>query len=195
MKLLFITGFLGSGKTTLLLEIVKSLKGASKRIAIIENEVGQIGIDGKYLKQEGLEVQELFGGCICCALSVNLVITLKKLDQLFHPELTIIEPSGIARAGDIVDTINREIPDIAGIQVVTVVDASRYKALLEVMSPLLTSQIQAAQIVAINKTDKVDNKNINFIVESVGQLNSQAKITAISAEEKVNLEAVLKDLM
>lgn len=78
MELIIISGFLGSGKTTLLLGMARSLVEASIRVAIIENEVGEIGIDGQYLRQEGLEVQELFGGCICCTLSAGLVPTLRK---------------------------------------------------------------------------------------------------------------------
>ena len=76
-----ITGESGSGKTTLLLEIARRLAAGSQKIAIIENEVGEVGIDGQYLRQEGLEVQEMFGGCVCCTLSVDLITTLKKLDR------------------------------------------------------------------------------------------------------------------
>ena len=84
MKLLLISGFLGSGKTTLMLAIIRKLMIKIQRLSIIENEIGELGIDGEYLQLEGLEVQELFGGCICCTLSVDLVSTLKKLIQSFH---------------------------------------------------------------------------------------------------------------
>ena len=76
MRLVLVAGFLGSGKTTLLEHIARQLTAAGRKIAIIENEAGEIGIDGNYLRQNGLEVQELYGGCICCTLSVDLVVTL-----------------------------------------------------------------------------------------------------------------------
>ena len=107
MRLLLISGFLGSGKTTLLLEIARRLAAGSQKIAIIENEVGEVGIDGQYLRREGLEVQEMFGGCVCCTLSVDLVTTLKKLDRLVRPETVILEATGIARPGDIVPTVRQ----------------------------------------------------------------------------------------
>src|SRR5210317_1406548 len=101
MKLLIIAGFLGSGKTTLLLQVAKHLAAASKRIAIIENEMGEVGVDGDYLTLEGLHVQELLGGCICCTLAAGLVGTLEKVERLFQPDLVILEATGSARPSDI----------------------------------------------------------------------------------------------
>ncbi len=194
MQLLLLSGFLGAGKTTLLLEIAGKLMVDYNKIAIIENEMGEIGIDNKYLQVKGLSVQELFGGCVCCVLSANLVSTLKKLDEALHPEVVIIEPSGVARPRDIIDTINRYMPAIKNISVATLVDAVRYRILLEMMSPLLTDQIQAADIVVINKIDQVGDQTIDFIRSSVTQLNPGASIKAISAEEKTNLDDLLEQI-
>jgi len=195
MKLLIIAGFLGSGKTTVLLEVARKLTADSQRIAIIENEVGEIGIDGKYLRQEGMEVQELFGGCICCNLSAGLALTLEKVERLFQPDLTIVEPTGLARPGDVVTTVRSSAPMVKNILVLVLVDATRYQMLWEMLTPLLTAQIQAADIVAINKIDKVDGANIDLIVRSVGQLNAWAKVVAISAEKRINLEPLLTELL
>jgi G3E family GTPase len=194
MKLLLLSGFLGTGKTTLLLEIAGKLTVDFKKIAIIENEMGEIGIDNKYLQLKGLEVQELFGGCVCCVLSVNLVSTLKRLDETLHPEVVILEPSGVARPKDIIDTLNRYMPAIKNISVATLVDAVRYRMLLEMMRPLVTAQIQAADIVVINKIDQVDDETIDYIRSSVARLNPKASINAVSAEEKTNLDAVLEQV-
>ena len=195
MKLLVVAGFLGSGKTTLLLEVARKLTAASQKIAIIENEIGEIGIDGKYLRQEGLQVQELFGGCICCTLSVDLVSTLEKVEQLFQPALTIIEATGLARPGDVVATVRRYAPMVTDIQVLVLVDATRYQMLSEMLSPLRTAQIQAADIVAINKIDEVGGANVDLIARDVGQLNDQAKVVAISAEKRINLELLLSEIL
>jgi G3E family GTPase len=195
MKLLVIAGFLGSGKTTLLLEVARRLTAASQNIAIIENEVGEIGIDGKYLRQEGLQVQELFGGCICCTLSVDLVSTLQKVEQLFQPVLTIIEPTGLASPGDVVTTVRSYAPMVTDILVLVLLDATRYELLYEMLTPLLTAQIQSADIVVINKIDAVDGANIDLISKNVNQLNPQARVVAISAEKRINLEPLVMELV
>jgi len=195
MKLLIIAGFLGSGKTTLLLEVARRLTAVSQRIAIIENEVGEIGIDGEYLRQEGMQVQEIFGGCICCTLSADLVLTLEKVERLFQPDLTIIEPTGLARPGDVVATVRGYAPMVTDILVLVLVDATRYEMLSEMLTPLLTAQIQAADIVVINKIDGVDGANIDLIAMNVGLLNAQAKVVAISAEKRINLEPLLRELL
>lgn len=191
MKLLLISGFLGSGKTTLLLEIARRLAAGSQKIAIIENEVGEVGIDGQYLRQEGLEVQEMFGGCVCCTLSVDLVTTLKKLDRLVQPETVILEATGIARPGDIVPTVRQYASMVDEIQVLVLVDAPRYEMLLEVMNPLVTAQIGAADIVAVNKIDEMDEAGIDRIRRSVKDLNEKTKVVAISAEQQINLEDLM----
>ena len=195
MKLLVIAGFLGSGKTTLLLEVARRLTAASQKIAIIENEVGEIGIDGKYLRQEGLQVQELFGGCICCTLSVDLISTLEKVEQLYQPGLTIIEPTGLASPGDVVTTVRSYAPMVTDIMVLVLLDAARYELLYEMLTPLLTAQIQSADIVVINKIDAVDGANIDLISKNVNQLNPQARVVAISAEKRINLEPLVMELV
>ena len=195
MKMLIIAGFLGSGKTTLLLEVARRLTAASQKIAIIENEVGEIGIDGKYLRQEGLQVQELFGGCICCTLSVDLISTLEKVEQLYQPGLTIIEPTGLASPGDVVTAVRNYAPMVTDIMVLVLLDAARYELLYEMLTPLLTAQIQSADIVAINKIDAVEGANIDLISKNVNQLNPQARVVAISAEKRINLEPLVMELV
>jgi len=194
MKLLIIAGFLGSGKTTLMLQIVKHLSTGSGKIAIIENEIGEIGVDGDYLNLEGLTVQELFGGCICCTLSVGLLETLDDLDRLYHPDLVILESTGVGRPGDIIENVHKYRPQVQEIQVITLVDANRYGMLLEIMEPLVTGQIKTADIVAVNKIDKVTQPELDQIMESVSTLNPRAKIAPISAEHKRNIETVLDGL-
>lgn len=191
MRLLLISGFLGSGKTTLLLEIARRLASGSRKIAIIENEVGEVGIDGQYLRREGLEVQEMFGGCVCCTLSVDLVTTLEKLDRLVQPETVILEATGIARPGDIVPTVRQYASMVDEIQVLVLVDGPRYEMLLEVMNPLVTAQIGAADVVAINKIDEMDEAGIDRILRSIKDLNEETRVVPISAEQRVNLEDLM----
>ena len=194
MKLLIIAGFLGSGKTTLLLQIAKRVAAASQRVAIIENEMGEVGVDGDYLVREGLHVQELLGGCICCTLAAGLVGTLEKVESLFRPDLVILEATGSARPGDIMQILGRYRGNVSSIQVVTLADPSRHEMLMEVMTPLVTAQIEAADIVAVNKIDEVEKEAVERTIESARALNSRAKIVAISAEGGKQLDTLMADL-
>ncbi len=195
MNLLIISGFLGSGKTTLLLQVARGLSKASRRIAIIENEMGEVGVDGDYLSLEGLNVQELFGGCICCTLSTGLLETLGEIERTYQPDLVILEATGVARPGDIIVNVRNWKPDLGGIQVITLVDAKRYEMLMEMMSPLLTAQIQAADIVAVNKIDQVEPEAVRRIIREVGPLNPRAKVIAVSADHPTPLSPLMDDLL
>ena len=194
MKLLIIAGFLGSGKTTLLLQVVKHLAAASQRIAIIENEMGEVGVDGEYLTLEGLHVQELLGGCICCTLAAGLLGTLEKVERLFQQDLVILEATGSARPSDITKNLRDYGKNLDAIQIITLVDPSRHEMLMEVMTPLVTAQIQAADIVAVNKIDQVERETVQRTIQSARELNSRASIVAISAEERTQLDTLMADL-
>jgi G3E family GTPase len=194
MKLLIIAGFLGSGKTTLLLQVAKRLAAASQRIAIIENEMGEVGVDGDYLTLEGLHVQELLGGCICCTLAAGLLGTLEKVERLFQPDLVILEATGSARPADITKNLRDYRANLGAIQIITLVDPSRHEMLMEVMTPLVTAQIQAADIVAVNKIDQVQREAVQRTIQSARDLNSRASIVAISAEQRTQLDTLMADL-
>jgi G3E family GTPase len=194
MRLILVAGFLGSGKTTLLIHIARRLTAAGRKIAIIENEAGEIGIDGNYLRQNGLEVQELYGGCICCTLSVNLIATLQKIHQLLAPDVVLMEPTGLARPGDIVAAVRSNVSAVIRYQVVVLVDAVRFEMLMSMLTPLLTAQIEAANVVVINKIDEVDQAVLKPISRRIRELNPHAQIMTISAEKAENLEPLLDEL-
>lgn len=194
MRLILVAGFLGSGKTTLLLHIARRLTATGRKIVIIENEAGEVGIDGNYLRQHGLEVQELYGGCICCTLTVDLVVTLQKVHRLFAPDVVLMEPTGLARPGDIVAVVRSQVPAVTLSHVVTLVDAIRFEMLMSMLTPLLTAQIEAADAVVINKIDEVDQAILEPMTERIRELNPRARILAISAEKAVDLEPLLDEL-
>lgn len=194
MEVLIIAGFLGSGKTTLLIRIARGLSSASRRIAIIENEIGEVGVDGEYLELEGLKVQELFGGCVCCTLSSGLIEALQKLGRHYSPDLVILEATGVADPGDVVATVRSFGEGVDGITVITLVDAARYSILMEMMTPLLTSQILAADIVAVSKIDMVEPETAEQVLREVGVLNPRAHVAAVSLKEHTDLGAVMDRL-
>lgn len=194
MRLLSVCGFLASGKTTLILAIAKGLKPAFEKIVILENEVGQIGIDDKYLRKNGLEVQELFGGCICCSLASDLVTTLEKIETTFQPDLTILEASGVARPEDLAEGVSKYCSSVEDNRVLTIVDGVRYEMLMHIMEPLITAQIEAADIIAINKIDVMSEQEISAVEQSIRKLNGKSRILPISADKSTNLEALIGEL-
>jgi len=196
MNILIISGFLGSGKTTLLLSIAKKYIADSLQVAVIENEIGDIGIDGQYLDKEGLTVQELFGGCICCTLTSGLIDTLRKVEQQFAPDRIIIEATGAARPGDIVETLHDPLCplNIDFIKVITVVDATRYEMLMEMMQPLMSAQIEHADIVAVNKIDAIDASGLQPILTGINTINSTSKNMAICAEKPDTLKPLMESI-
>ena len=191
MNLLIVSGFLGSGKTTLLLKLAKQAKALYPRMVIIENEAGDIGIDGEYLRYEGLQVQELYSGCVCCTLSVDLVLMLEKIEKSYNPDLTVIEASGIARPGDLVKSICEYAAVVKNYRVLTVVDITRYKILTELMFPLLREQIAAASVIVLSKTGGFDSDGLDPIIQSISKLNTQARVIT---DKETDFCAILGEL-
>jgi G3E family GTPase len=181
VDLLCIAGFLGSGKTTVLVELARLMTRAGLRVVIVENEIGEVGIDGDYVREQGLVVQELFGGCICCTLQSGLVETLRDLEQRYDPDWAIVEPTGLAAPAEIVATVGRLMPRIARSRTLTLVDATRWDMLVHVVEPLITAQLQSADVVAVNKIDQVDDGALRGIDEGVRRANPEAPILRVSA--------------
>ncbi len=181
MNVLFIAGFLGSGKTTLLLEVARAMTEDGLRLAIIENEIGEVGIDGGYVREQGLPVEELFGGCICCTLQVGLVETLCAVESQYAPDWVIVEPTGLAAPGELLEVVIDNCPGVDTIRVLTLVDAARWPMLLEIVEPLVTAQLEAADVVAVNKVDDVDEERLASVIESVGVLAGKAAVLPVSA--------------
>ncbi|UGV41268.1 GTP-binding protein [Methanococcoides orientis] len=183
MLTLVVGGFLGSGKTTTIINTGKYLVDKGHKVAIIVNEIGEIGIDGDIINKFGFDTKEITNGCICCSLKMGLRSTVITLFNSYNPDVLIIEPTGIAFP----NVIKREVElmdlgegaEIAPL--VTLIDGSRFKHLLKEMKHFSTRQIEDAEILAINKIDLMDNIQIPIIEESVQQLNKKAKVIRISA--------------
>ena len=191
MNVLCIAGFLGSGKTTVLLEVARAMTEDGLKLAVIENEIGEVGIDGGYVREQGLPVQELFGGCICCTLQSGLVETLLTVESSYRPDWVIIEPTGLAAPGDILGTVVDHCPSVDTIRVLTLVDAARWEMLLAVVEPLVTAQIKSADVVAVNKVDEVDDETLAAVLESVGSLAGKSAVLPVSAETGAGMKRLL----
>jgi G3E family GTPase len=183
MKIMIIGGFLGSGKTTAILKISKRLLKAGKRIAIIVNEIGEIGLDGDILTGSDIVTKELTSGCICCTLRISMQYTLQILEEEFKPEIVIIEPTGIAFPGQIREEIETMgISELSFSPVATLVDPCRFGAETKEIPVFIETQIREAEILCINKIDIASNEKVLSTEEMLLEINPEAKILKFSAK-------------
>jgi len=194
VKLLCVAGFLGSGKTTLLLDLARRMTEASLWLAIVENEIGEVGVDGSSVREHGLPVQEPFGGCICCTLQTSLVETLRATEARHEPEWVMVEPTGLAAPGDITTTVRELMPHIDDIRVLTLVDAERWEMLSQVVEPLVTTQIEAADVIAINKVDAVDGAAVAEVTAAVRRGKAAAPIIPVAAAAGAGVQVLYEAL-
>ncbi len=193
MKILVIGGFLGSGKTTLLLRVARALVARTLKIAVIENEVGAIGIDGRRLKLEGIEFHELFGGCVCCTLNGRLASMLTIIETALTPDWVLLEPSGVASPTDLVDSLRNCRRDT--ITVVNLLDAPRFSGLVEILEPMVEGYIASADFIAINKVDQVALHDLQDIRARIGAIAPGKAVVEISASTGSNVDALIGELI
>lgn len=193
MHLLFVAGFLGSGKTTLVLRLAQYAVERDQKVAILVNEIGEIGIDNQLMRQIGMNVWELLNGCICCTLSADLVTTLHQLDADYSPDVVIIEPSGAADPRSVLSALPyyKGTP-LESLQTVSVLDPLRVEMLMAVMTPLVTSQIQHADLVLISKCDQSAPEEIALARQAAKEHNPGAKV--LNFELDTPLDALVKEI-
>jgi G3E family GTPase len=197
MDLLLISGFLGSGKTTMVLSTIdRIIKRKHKKVVIIVNDFGKIGIDGKVMEKYGLEVREMPSGCICCTLGTDLLTTLRDVAEAFHPDLVVIEPTGVADPVAIHDTLKLYVgPPVHSTRIVIILDAPRYAVIVKALERPLKNQLRAADVIVINKVDEVDQATVQSIEESVRDLGLSTPVIAASATAGTNLDQVVEAMV
>ena len=190
MKVLILGGFLGSGKTSVLLPLAKYLyansSGEGNRVAIIENEIGDVSIDGITLRNAGLSVQELFSGCICCTLGTELIGGLMELQEKEKPEWVIIESTGVACPGAVAENISRYIKSITEMHIVVICDAQRLTRLLRAITQIAPQQIKDAEALLLNKIDLVDEQTLVEAEATLREFNKEAPIFRICAKDGID---------
>lgn len=177
IKIDVISGFLGAGKTTLIKKLLEE-KLFGEKLVIIENEFGEIGIDGTLLKQSGIEIKELNSGCICCTLVGDFEKSIREVIEKFKPERIIIEPSGVGKLSEVVKAC--ETPKLKEIlqtnMLITVVDVFKYEVYLSNFGEFFENQIKNAKTIVLSRTQKAPQEKLESVVNSLQKLNGKANI-------------------
>jgi len=184
-----ISGFLGAGKTTLIQKLIKEVY-AGKKVVLVENEFGEIGIDGGFLQEAGIEITEINAGCICCTLKGDFEAALRKLNEQYEPDHIIIEPSGVGKLSDILRAIN----DVEGIELnsySTVVDAKRCAVYHRNFKEFFDDQIRSAACVILSRTQQVSDDILSKDVDIIRELNPEARIITTPWDE-LTAEAIIE---
>ena len=199
-KIDIVSGFLGAGKTTLIKKLlVQAFQG--EKLVLIENEFGEISIDGGFLKESGVQISEMSSGCICCSLVGDFNKALKDVHQQFAPDRILIEPSGVGKLSDVIVAVEntvKDVPDMKLNSFVTVADATKVKVYMKNFGEFYNNQIESAGTIILSRTQKLDQEKLEAAVALLREKNPDAAIlttpwdeldgkTILSAIEKVSL--------
>ena len=185
-KIDIFSGFLGAGKTTLIKKLLtEAYKG--EQVVLIENEFGEIGIDGGFLKEAGIEIREMNSGCICCSLVGDFGEALKEVIKTYHPDRIIIEPSGVGKLSDVIKAVQKvenEV-DITLNSFTTVVDVTKCKMYMKNFGEFFSNQIEYAGTVILSRTDtpKATDDKVQTAVELIRSLNEKAAVITTPIEQ------------
>ena len=183
LKIDIISGFLGAGKTTLIKKLLSSaLKG--QKIVLIENEFGDIGIDGGFLKESGIQINEMNSGCICCSLVGDFKKALNQVYEQYAPDRIIIEPSGVGKLSDVLQAVlSAQLPDSEISSLTAVVDAKKCKMYIKNFGEFYKNQIEQAKCVVLSHTSNIVDTKLQYCLDTVKSLNKDAVIVTTPWDE------------
>ena len=176
-KIDIVSGFLGAGKTTLIKKLLAEALGDTK-VVLIENEFGEIGIDGSFLKEAGIEIKEMNSGCICCSLVGDFGTSLKEVMHTYEPERILIEPSGVGKLSDVMKAVQDVIDtkEVVLNSAVAVVDASKCKMYIKNFGEFFINQIEHAGTIILSRTGNISEEKLNKCIELIREHNEKATI-------------------
>ena len=170
------SGFLGAGKTTLIKKLLKEAY-AGEKLVLIENEFGEIGIDGGFMKDAGIQVTEMNQGCICCSLVGDFGKALAQVLEQFHPDRILIEPSGVGKLSDVLKAVmNVQSDDLVLNTYTTVVDASKIKMYMKNFGEFYKNQVETAKTIILSRSQKLSEDKLAEALAMIRQLNEHATI-------------------
>ena len=170
------SGFLGAGKTTLIKKMIKEAY-AGQQLVLIENEFGEIGIDGGFLQDAGINITEMNSGCICCSLVGDFGKALEQVIDQYHPDRILIEPSGVGKLSDVIGAVNKVMSDDVTLgYTVAVVDAGKVKVYSKNFGEFYNNQIETASTIILSRTDAIPQKKLDTAVELLREHNADATI-------------------
>ena len=176
MEVQIVSGFLGAGKTTFLNKYLPLLKG---KTVVIENEFGDVGLDGELI-QEDLPVKELYAGCICCSLALDFQKGIKELAEQFHPDRIVIEPSGVGRLTDVVKACDRarekEGIDLRITKLIVILDITEFEDYIDGFGAFYLDQIQNAGLILLSNLEQVSKEEKNRLISEIREVNPDAVI-------------------
>ena len=183
-KIDIISGFLGAGKTTLIKKLLKEAY-ADEQVVLIENEFGEIGIDGGFLKEAGIQIREMNSGCICCSLVGDFGTSLKEVVDKYHPDRILIEPSGVGKLSDVIKAVQgiQGDVDIVLNSYTTVVDAKKCKMYMRNFGEFFDNQVEYAGAIIMSRTDIIDEKKAQQAMELLRGINAKAAIITTPIEK------------
>ena len=183
-KVTIISGFLGAGKTTFIKKLLEEVfKG--QKIVLIENEFGEIGIDGGFLKDAGVQINEMNSGCICCSLVGDFGKALKQVTADYAPDMIIIEPSGVGKLSDVIAAVEK-VKDEAGLTLenfITVADGTKCKMYMKNFGEFYNNQVESASTVVLSRTQNMDEAKLEATVANIRSLNAKAPIVTTPWDE------------
>ena len=179
-KIDIVSGFLGAGKTTFIQKMLKEVLNKEK-VVLIENEFGEIGIDGGFLKEAGIEIKEMNSGCICCSLVGDFGASLKEVIKTYSPERILIEPSGVGKLSDVIKAVadlesKENLTDVALNAAIVVVDVSKCKMYIKNFGEFFINQVEAAGTIILSRTQNVSEEKLNEAIALLREHNAKATI-------------------
>lgn len=184
-KIDIFSGFLGAGKTTLIKKLIKEAFQGEK-LVLIENEFGEIGIDGGFMKDAGINVTEMNSGCICCSLVGDFGAALEEVLEKYHPDRIIIEPSGVGKLSDVIKAVSGVMESHDDVQMngyVTVADATKCKMYMKNFGEFYNNQVESAKTIVLSRTGKITDEKLDAALALIREKNDKATIITTPWDE------------
>jgi len=194
-----ISGFLGSGKTSAIIRMAAAAQKTGLSTAVIVNEIGDVDVDGEYVRSSGLKAKRILGGCICCSLGSDLVSTIKSVVDEFCPDVIFVEPTGVALPSQVKKYFLQASCQVPGLEfspTVALVDGFRFRQLLSEFKDFLKKQARDAEIIAITKVDRVDRKfELPLIASALCEMRPGARVLSVSSLTGEGIQELLETVL